>query len=453
MPNLAVDVDSWARSACYPRSTFYPLSDGLSTQSRRITRTWFPICSTCWSRSQACFCSCTQKDGCRPSRADLRAPPLPFRRRPPQSNCPPDTVPTPDNGRRLGCQRDEGGIPRVAPRRLASSLHSLPPILYTPHRQPMSSCSKGSRGLSVHPRVSRIFTTSAISPGPWSRQRPNRYAFRAGRNLPDKEFRYLRTVIVTAAVYRGLGSLLRTEVLTTPRDLPAPGRRQTLYVAVRLLQSPVFLINSRLGRFTAAPQRFKSKSWHARGRPFSRSYGTILPSSLTMVLPIALVCSTHPPVSVCGTGSNKTPIEVFLGSMGLLASLIRFVRYLSPVERAFDYAPAYVASRGRPEPRRATLLRHPIGKTLCGRRRNICLLCIGYSFRSRLSSRLTLGGLALPRKPWVYGGDVSHVALATHASILTSDHSTDGYPPASPRLERSPTRRIKDPNSPLRRRA
>ena len=67
----------------------------------------------------------------------------------------------------------------------------------------MPSCSKGSRGLSVLPRVSRIFTTSAISPGLWSRQRPNRYAFRAGRNLPDKEFRYLRTVIVTAAVYWG----------------------------------------------------------------------------------------------------------------------------------------------------------------------------------------------------------------------------------------------------------
>ena len=37
----------------------------------------------------------------------------------------------------------------------------------------------------------------------------NHYAFRAGRNLPDKEFRYLRTVIVTAAVYWGLDSKLR----------------------------------------------------------------------------------------------------------------------------------------------------------------------------------------------------------------------------------------------------
>jgi hypothetical protein len=41
------------------------------------------------------------------------------------------------------------------------------------------------------------------------RQRSSRYAIRAGRNLPDKEFRYLRTVIVTAAVYRGLVSMLR----------------------------------------------------------------------------------------------------------------------------------------------------------------------------------------------------------------------------------------------------
>ena len=209
MPNLPVDVDSWGRSACYPRSTFYPLSDGRSTPGRRITRAWFPTCSACGPRSRACLCSCTQEDGCRPSRADLCAPPLLFRRRPPQSNYPPGTVPGPVHGPGLGCQSDEGGIPRATPRRLAPAVLGLPPILYTSDRQPMPSCSKGSRGLSVLPRVSRIFTTSAISPGPWSRQRPNRYAIRAGRNLPDKEFRYLRTVIVTAAVYRGLGSPLR----------------------------------------------------------------------------------------------------------------------------------------------------------------------------------------------------------------------------------------------------
>ena len=46
------------------------------------------------------------------------------------------------------------------------------------------------------------------------RQCPNRYTIRAGQNLPDKEFRYLRTVIVTAAVYRGFGSLLSQFPLT-----------------------------------------------------------------------------------------------------------------------------------------------------------------------------------------------------------------------------------------------
>ena len=61
-----------------------------------------------------------------------------------------------------------------------------------------------------------IFTHTSISPGPLLRQRPNRYTIRAGRNLPDKEFRYLRTVIVTAAVYWGFGSLLRVSPNTSP---------------------------------------------------------------------------------------------------------------------------------------------------------------------------------------------------------------------------------------------
>ena len=67
----------------------------------------------------------------------------------------------------------------------------------------LPSCSKGSWGLSVLPRVEGIFTPNTISLSPWPRQRRCCYAIRAGRNLPDKEFRYLRTVIVTAAVYWG----------------------------------------------------------------------------------------------------------------------------------------------------------------------------------------------------------------------------------------------------------
>ena len=75
-------------------------------------------------------------------------------------------------------------------------------------RLSLPSYSKGSRGLSVLPRVLGIFTENSISLSPWLRQCGSRYAIRAGRNLPDKEFRYLRTVIVTAAVYRGFGSML-----------------------------------------------------------------------------------------------------------------------------------------------------------------------------------------------------------------------------------------------------
>src|SRR4051794_41831454 len=61
------------------------------------------------------------------------------------------------------------------------------------------------------------------------------------------------------------------------------------------------LLTSRLGHFTATPQSLRSKSDLPRGFPFSRSYGDILPSSLTRDHPITLVFSTRLPVSVCGT--------------------------------------------------------------------------------------------------------------------------------------------------------
>ena len=78
----------------------------------------------------------------------------------------------------------------------------------------MSSYSKAPRGLFVLLRVRSIFTPNSVSPGSSLRQCSIRYAFRAGRNLPDKEFRYLRTVIVTAAVHRGFDSELAPLLLT-----------------------------------------------------------------------------------------------------------------------------------------------------------------------------------------------------------------------------------------------
>src|ERR1700687_5451753 len=63
-------------------------------------------------------------------------------------------------------------------------------------------------------RASGVFTGTTNSPSRSPRQSFDRYAIRAGRNLPDKEFRYLRTVIVTAAVHRGFRSSLSALPLT-----------------------------------------------------------------------------------------------------------------------------------------------------------------------------------------------------------------------------------------------
>ena len=207
VPNTPVDVNSWAVSACYPQGSFYPLSDGPSTRNHRITKPDFRPCSTCLSRSQAPFCLYTLRaisvrtegtfgrlryslGGDRPSQTARL------------------TLSRVSLLLRLEFRYIKGGIPTAAPRRLASSLPCLPPILYVMYQNPMSGYSKAPWGLSVQSRVTCIFTGTSISPGPSLRQCPNRYTFRAGRNLPDKEFRYLRTVIVTAAVHRGFGRML-----------------------------------------------------------------------------------------------------------------------------------------------------------------------------------------------------------------------------------------------------
>ncbi len=70
----------------------------------------------------------------------------------------------------------------------------------------MPNYSKAPRGLFVQVQLGRVFTAIAISPSRGLRQLLARDAIRAGRNLPDKELRYRRTVIVTAAVYRSLSS-------------------------------------------------------------------------------------------------------------------------------------------------------------------------------------------------------------------------------------------------------
>jgi hypothetical protein len=210
------------------------LSNGPSTRSRRITKAWFPTCSTRRSRSQAPLCLYTPRaitDRAEGTFARLRY--ILGGDRPSQTahlTLSPRRI----HGARLESQRPKGGISRLAPRRLAPTLQSLPPILHMERQNPISGCSKGPRGLSVQSRVDGIFTAASISPSFSGRQRPNRYTIRAGRNLPDKEFRYLRTVIVTAAVYWCFDSKLRPDEsrLTPPLNIPAPGRCQSLYIVL-----------------------------------------------------------------------------------------------------------------------------------------------------------------------------------------------------------------------------
>ena len=190
------------------------MSDGPSIRNHRITKPYFRTCSTDKSRSLAPFYLYARCLIANQAEGTYWAPPLLFGRRPPQSNCPTDTVH--QCVLELDTKQIQGGISRTTPRELAFPSQSLPPILHKTCLVPISACSKGSWGLSVLPRVRGIFTTTTISPGCWLRQCASRYAIHAGRNLPDKELRYLRTVIVTAAVYRSFGCELRPKANPLP---------------------------------------------------------------------------------------------------------------------------------------------------------------------------------------------------------------------------------------------
>jgi hypothetical protein len=223
----------------------------------------------------------------------------------------------------------------------------------------MPSYSKAPRGLFVLLRVRSIFTPISVSPGPSSRQRPIRYAFRAGRNLPDKEFRYLRTVIVTAAVHRGFSSELAPLPLTFRHWAGV-----SLYTSsCDFAQTCVFGKQS-IGPFLCG--LFKLAHVYTLTLPrrsFSRSYGSILPNSLTKVLPFPLVFSTHLPVSVCGTVAQFS-LEAFLDSSGSIASALSgspsplsSACLLTHASSPTGLAPA-LPTAGRPTP-----LRHPFAQT------------------------------------------------------------------------------------------
>ena len=135
----------------------------------------------------------------------------------------------PDYGPELELRCRQGGISPSAPPRPKPQVRSVPPILRRQHQSSGPGYSKGAQGLSVYVRVSGIFTGSTDSPSAMRRQCPDRYAIHAGRNLPDKELRYLRTVHVVTQSFR-IGprhfcSVLQVALqvgLYHPRQLPLP---------------------------------------------------------------------------------------------------------------------------------------------------------------------------------------------------------------------------------------
>jgi hypothetical protein len=291
------------------------------------------------------------------------------------------------------------------------------------YQNPISSCSKAPRGLSVLSQVTGIFTGITISPSPSSRQRPDRYAFRAGLNLPDKEFRYLRTVIVTAAVHRGFGSVLCLRL-----HFPLTFRHRagvSLYTSSFDFAETCVFVKQSPGPDHCGSLTLILYILTLPEHPFSLSYGVILPSSLTRVLSRALGFSPHLPVSVCGTGTRFLA-RGFSWQFGIndFATLFHSPSHFRLYVRRFclpDTLRAWTHSSNR-----ALHLSSCVTPSLVTEAWWHWIfnqLSIPYAFRPRVRSRLTLGGRAFPRKPWVYGEQDSHLLsrlLMPAFSLLSS---------------------------------
>ena len=298
------------------------------------------------------------------------------------------------------------------------------------YRHSISNCSKAPWGLSVLSRVTCIFTGTKISPSLSLRQCPNHYAFRAGRNLPDKEFRYLRTVIVTAAVYWGFGSELRFRSL-----LPLTFQHRagvTPYTsACAFAESCVFGKQSLGPFFCGSPL-----SEH----PFSLSYGVILQSSLAAVLSLTSGFSPCPCVSIFGTGRMSLLLEAFPGRCSSAFRTCLSFPYASRlplIRNRFSLVSGSLAYTG------SSVRRHRLASPSLLHRHT------GTGISTRLPSAAPLGltlGPDSPRvdepSPGILGQSVC--GILTHISLLTPAFSLPCAPAALPVclrrcMERSPT--------------
>ena len=271
--------------------------------------------------------------------------------------------------------------------------------------KPILGYSKAPWGLSVLSRVTGIFTSTHNFAGRAVETVPGslRLSCRV-RTYPDKEFRYLRTVIVTAAVHWGFNSMLAHLLLTFQHRAGVSSYTSSFDLA----QTCVF------GKQLPGPILCGSLSRH----PLFRSYGVNLPSSLTTPSPVGLRIFFLP---TC---------------VGLRYGHLRYTRsFFSPlIQPDFGTNLPSISTRTNSwlRPSKVSL------RFVFRWGRNLYRLCIGYAFRPHLSSRLTWSGRTF-LKTWVSGHDDSHIIRATHSGILTSVNSTAAFATVSPLTQRSPT--------------
>ena len=196
------------------------------------------------------------------------------------------------------------------------------------------------------------------------RQWGSRYAIRAGRNLPDKEFRYLRTVIVTAAVYWGFRSMLSHLTLTFQHR--AGVRPYTS--SYEFAESCVFSKQS-LPPILCPPHKV-AFTWGLLIPKLRRQFAEFL---------------QHHSLKRLSMFYSSTCVGFRYGLYARVISWNKINRKCNPISTY-----------------------KPFSSVTSSRFRNINLIPIGYAFQPHLRGRLTLRWLTLRRKPWIYGDRVSH---------------------------------------------
>ena len=190
----------------------------------------------------------------------------------------------------------------------------------------------------------------------------------------------------------------------------------------------MFLVNSRLDLFTAAPSGSTGKRFHPTGAPLlpklRGNFAEFLNEGYLDHLSILYL----PTCVGFGTGTRFLP-RSFSRRHGVRDSPAHEPAGIAPRVNAAPDLPGATPTclpQGNHRLGSLSLPRPSIGQTDATWYRNINLLAIDYAFRPRLRSRLTLSRRTLLRNPWAIGGGDSHPSFVTHAGILTSHASTAG---------------------------